>query len=298
MITLGYLFVTVLTVAILFIAIILPGNAPEVVRNKFYGRNYAHRGLHTKDQSVPENSLAAFAAAADAGYGIELDIQLSKDDQVVVFHDDTLQRACGVDKRVDELTYLELQELRLFGTNEPIPLLTDVFALVAQRVPLIVEVKTGRKNELLCKHALALIKQYPGDVCVESFHPGIIDWFRVHDKTLFRGQLAAGASSFRSLPKIQAFMLSNLLTNFNTRPHFIAFRADEETALAKFVCKIGAMSVVWTVNDTMDYKHYEETHDAVIFEYYLPEPRFKGPDFVDKDKPEFAIPAGTDQYLE
>lgn len=296
--TLGYILLTAISIIFLFAIIILPGNAPETVRNKFYGRNYAHRGLHTKDQSVPENSLAAFAAAADAGYGMELDIQLSKDDQVVVFHDDNLQRVCGVDKRVDELTYLELQELSLFGTEERIPLLTDVFALVAQRVPIIVEVKTGRKNKLLCKHALDLIKQYPGDVCVESFHPGIVDWFRTADKSLFRGQLAAGAASFRSLPKMQAFMLSNLLTNFNTRPHFIAFRADEETTLAKLVCKIGAMSVVWTVNDTMDYKHYEETHDAVIFEYYRPEPRFKGPDFIDKDKTEFDVPAGKTQYTE
>ena len=88
-----------------------PGHAPKRLKKPFDGVNCAHRGLHSQDKSVPENSLAAFRKAAENGYGVELDVQLSKDGQVVVFHDDDLKRVCGVDKRVDELTLRSFRHL-------------------------------------------------------------------------------------------------------------------------------------------------------------------------------------------
>ena len=78
-----------------FIYLVAPGKIRKKQRSPFQNRNFAHRGLHKRDKSVPENSLAAFERAASYGYGIELDVQLSKDGQVVVFHDDTLNRVCG-----------------------------------------------------------------------------------------------------------------------------------------------------------------------------------------------------------
>ena len=293
-----YIIIIVFTVVVLVIINLMPGGAPEVTRNKFYGRNYAHRGLYKKDQSIPENSVAAFAAAADAGYGLELDIQLSSDDEVVVFHDDNLLRVCGIDKRVDELTLAELKKLSLFGTEHHIPTLTEVFDVVNGRVPIIVEVKTGRRNSELCVNAYALLKEYKGDFCVESFHPGILGWFRNNAKEIFRGQLSASAKSFRALSKLQAFLLSNLFTNVTTRPQFIAYRVDEETAIVKFVYAIGAMRIAWTVDDTMDATAFEDKYDAIIFEHYLPQPVYKELDFVNKDRKEEEMPAGKGQYLE
>ena len=96
-----------------FIYLVAPGKIRKKQRSPFQNRNFAHRGLHKRDKSVPENSLAAFERAASYGYGIELDVQLSKDGQVVVFHDDTLNRVCGVDARVDSKTLAELQQLSL-----------------------------------------------------------------------------------------------------------------------------------------------------------------------------------------
>ena len=75
----------------------------------------------TKDQSIPENSMAAFANAVEHGYGIELDIQLTKDKQLVVFHDHTLTRMCGIDLPVCEMTYEELQKCTLGDTEEKNP---------------------------------------------------------------------------------------------------------------------------------------------------------------------------------
>ena len=107
------------------VLLVAPGSATKRQKAPFLGRSFAHRGLHSEDKSVPENSLEAFRLAAAAGYGVELDVQLTKDGQVVVFHDDTLDRVCGVPGRVDEKSYNELKLLRLCGTEQRIPLLTE-----------------------------------------------------------------------------------------------------------------------------------------------------------------------------
>ncbi len=113
-------------------------------------RHFAHRGLH--GDGIPENSLAAFRRACEAGYGIELDVHLTADEKLVVFHDDTLTRMCGTDGTPEEKTLAELQELSLAGTDERIPSFDEVLALVSGRVPLIVELK-GRstKDMRICK---------------------------------------------------------------------------------------------------------------------------------------------------
>ena len=112
-----YIVIVALSVVLLLFLTIVPGRG----KNKkwaFYGRNIAHRGLYLLDQSIPENSLPAFQRGRDAGYAMELDVQLSKDGKLVVFHDDTLERACGKQGRVDAFSFQELSEMHLFGTDE------------------------------------------------------------------------------------------------------------------------------------------------------------------------------------
>ena len=113
-----------------------PGRFTAAQAAPFSGVNYAHRGLYAQDQSVPENSLPAFAAAVENGYGMELDIQLSQDGEVVVFHDDTLARMCGIQGRVDAFALAQLREMPLAGTAEHMPLLTEVFDTVAGKTPI------------------------------------------------------------------------------------------------------------------------------------------------------------------
>ena len=108
------------------------------------GFRYAHRGLH--GPGVPENSLAAFRRAAEAGYGAELDVRLTKDGRLAVIHDATLDRVCGVSGRAAELTAAALSALRLEGTEERIPFLEEVAPLFAGRAPLIVELKTDWRS--------------------------------------------------------------------------------------------------------------------------------------------------------
>ena len=137
----GLCMIWILIAVVLFLAVwiylIMPRTGRER-RAPFTGRAFAHRGLYEADQSVPENSLPAFCRAVEAGYGAELDVQMTKDGEVVVFHDDDLKRGCGIDGRICDMTLEEVRALRLFGTDEQIPLFADVLEIFDGKQPLIV----------------------------------------------------------------------------------------------------------------------------------------------------------------
>lgn len=246
-----------------------PGRVTKRQRAPFQNVNFAHRGLHSRDKSVPENSLEAFELASRAGYGIELDVQLSKDGQVVVFHDDDLKRVCGVDCRVDEKTYAELTELRLCGTEYTVPLFTEVLATVRGRSPLIVELKRGRRNIELCEKTYALLAEYRGDVCIESFDPFIVAWFRFHAPDLLRGQLTSQRDDLGG--NLGAWLSSRMLIGCIGRPQFIAHRTGKKSFGVKLAELLGAMRVTWTAHDRSE----EAKCDTVIFEAYRPPVQYK-----------------------
>ncbi len=256
-----------------------PGRLSAAQAAPFYGVNHAHRGLYAQDQSVPENSLPAFAAAAEKGYGMELDIQLSLDGEVVVFHDDTLARMCGIGGRVDAFPLARLREMPLAGTAERMPLLTEVFDTVAGKAPIIIELKTGPRNEELCRKGLALMrayqKQYGGAFCVESFDARIVAWFRKNAPDILRGQLTDSPRALGSGRPVLDFLAGNLLSNVIARPQFIAHGPGRKTALARFAEACGAMPVYWTAKPGDDAAALEEYYDAVIFEHYAPKPKYK-----------------------
>ena len=264
-----------LVLTTLWLALILPARSTKEQRAPFLYRTFAHRGLFAADQSVPENSLPAFRAAVEAGYGIELDVQLSKDKVVVVFHDDDLKRVCGVDARVDSLTFDELQQLALLNTTERIPTFSDVLAVLDGKIPMIVELKSGGDWKTLCEKTLALLAQYKGDYCVESFHPLLVRWFYLHAPQILRGQLSeAYRYSKRYVPWYQSLMMSRLLTNILTHPQFIAYRIGPKCLSVRISEAMGAMHVAWTARPTDDLAKLAQRNDAIIFEHYRPEPRF------------------------
>lgn len=253
--------------------LLAPGTSSRRQREPFMGTNVAHRGLHSRDKSVPENSLEAFRLAAEAGYGIELDVQFSKDKQVVVFHDDTLDRVCGVHARVDELTYDELKELRLCGSDQIIPLFTEVLGVIRGRSPIICELKNGRNNRELCEKTYEIISGYRGDICVESFNPIIVAWFRFHAKDLLRGQLAQPTRFYdaETMSAPLAYALGHTLFNCLARPQFIAYRIGFRPLSVRMSELLGAMRVGWTSHEPRN----EAGRDTVIFEFYRPKVKFK-----------------------
>ena len=264
------------------VLMVAPGHTTKELRAPFHGRNIAHRGLYSKDQKTPENSLAAFEKAVEAGYGIELDVALSRDGEVVVFHDDTLERICGVKAGIGEKTFAELRELSLCASEERIPLLSEVLALVDGRVPIVVELKNGKRNRELCRKTLALLNAYRGEVCIESFNPLIVTWFRFHAPNLLRGQLSQqfGEYTGSGLPKAEAFALSHTLLNFAARPQFIAYRIGKKPFSIKLSEFLGAIPVAWTSHD----RRSESENDFVIFEHYLPKVRYKPEETFGKTK--------------
>ena len=252
--------------------LVAPGKRDKEQRAPFMGRNYAHRGLHKIDKSIPENSLPAFEAAARIGYGVELDVHLTLDDELVVFHDDDLKRICGVEGKVEEKTLAELRQYRLCGTEYGIPTLAEVLAAIDGRCPMIVELKRGSRNRELCRRSYDMLKNYKGHWCMESFDPRMVFWFRVHAPEVLRGQLSTRMSSLKkSTNRVQAFILSRLFTNFLTRPQFIAYEIGRKPLTVKLCEVLGAMKVAWTSREWKT----EEKNDAVIFQFYRPRVKYK-----------------------
>ena len=248
---------------------VAPGRATPGQKAPFYGRYFAHRGLHTGNSAAPENSITAFRMAANVGYGVELEVHLTADNQEVVFHDSDLSRMTGAEGKIEEFTYDQLQQLRLDHSAETIPLLKDVLQVIAGSGPIILELKpAGKQRSTLCRLVCDLLEDYPGDVCVESFDPLALKWFRRHAPEYLRGQLAAPPWEYdRTVSPPLAFLLGNCLCNFLSRPQFIAYKLGHKPAAVHLAEAMGAMTVSWTSTSLKDKKH----QDAIIFEHYRPD---------------------------
>lgn len=248
--------------------------APSLPRadfSAFHRFDYAHRGLHDKDKGVPENSLMAFDLAVRGGFGMEFDLQLTRDGQVVVHHDRSIARTCGVDKNIDEMTYEELCGYRLLGTEERVPRFTEVLELVGGRTPLIIELKSYTRQQELCEKTVELLEGYQGLYCVESFDPRIVRWFKMHRPQVVRGQLMCRMPE-KGMSRLADFIGRNLMTNFLTRPHFEAYdfhlRRNPSLRAARRVW--GMQEVSWTLRSLEDYRAAKADGCLCIFEKFLP----------------------------
>lgn len=233
--------------------------------------DYAHRGLW--NEKYPENSLPAFALASDAGHGIELDIQLTKDKRIVVFHDYDLKRMCGSDKKICELTYSELCEYRLRGTEFGIPMLSEVLKLVDGRVPLLIELKGEDGNTELCKRAAVFLDKYQGAFGVISFNPLLLRWFKRIRPRYARGQLVTvGVKKKRKGSTVAGFALTNMLLNVISRPDFIAVDGKIRRRPMIFLCErlFGAKIFVWTVRSRKAFEICRRERHNSIFERFIP----------------------------
>jgi hypothetical protein len=267
-------FVVILLVAalLLYHAMILPRIFHRPKMAPFKEWFYAHRGLHDNESDAPENSMKAFQRAVEAGYGIEMDIQLSKDRVPVVFHDFTLDRICHAEGRISDYTYAELQQFCLCHSKEHIPKFEDVLAMVDGRVPLIVEFKIEFKDLSLCPIADRLLSQYKGMYCMESFNPLGVWWYRCHRKRVVRGQLADAFLEEGIYRGPIYFVLENLLTNFIGRPDFVAYNHKYPRGLSRRLCcgVFGAAGAAWTIKSEEELESAEKYFDIFIFEGFLP----------------------------
>ena len=252
--------------------LIAPGRPRAGQRAMIQNRYFAHRGLFDRELGIPENSLAAFRRAAEHGYGVELDVHMTRDGVLVISHDVNLKRMTGVNFNVEAHDFDQLADLRLDGTDEGVPRFDDALdILCAAEVPVIVEIKpTARaRRGAVCAAVLAELDSRDGLFCVESFDPMIVRWFRRHAPDILRGQLTAQRRELWG-GGLAAFAASRVLYNFLGRPQFIAHREGGKAVTVRVAERMGAMRVCWTVRDFGQ----EAENDAIIFESFLPPVRF------------------------
>ncbi len=270
MILLIVIFATVLALFALWLFLIAPRARKAAVRP--FLRPYAHRGLW--GEGIPENSLAAFDRAAAHGFAIELDVQLSRDGQVMVFHDYTLDRMCGVAGKVAEHTAEELGRLSLNGTDQTIPTFREVLDTVAGRVPLLIELKGESGNADLVPATLALLQDYAGEWCMESFNPLLLRAVKKHAPHVVRGLLSTDLiKEKKNGSRVRDFLLSALWLTFLCRPafHAYSYKYPRRLALRAGIRLFGAAPVVYTVRDEAAYNAFLDAGITPIFEGFVPE---------------------------
>ena len=159
------------------------------LRQRFLERPIAHRGLHDAGAGRPENGLSAIQVAVDAGYGVEIDLQLSSDGVPMVFHDHELERMTGMRGEISDMPAEDLVQIPLRGTDRPIPTLHAALQVVEGRVPLLIEIKSRRRYDVeqSCIAVGDALAGYRGRHAVMSFDPRVARWFRRHAPDIVRG---------------------------------------------------------------------------------------------------------------
>ena len=261
-------------IALLFViyALAVRGRTGNPGLKPLQGWAYAHRGLH--NDTRPENSMAAFKAALEKGYGIELDIHLLKDGNLAVIHDASLKRTAGEDVLIEDLTTEDLSKYHLEGTEETIPTFRQVLDLYDGKAPIIVELKAERGNHAaLVDTAVEQLRDYKGVYCVESFDPRCILHLKKNHCRIVRGQLTRNFLAVQDkLPWVIKFMLTYQLSNFLSKPDFVSYRFADRKTLGNFLVRKlwGVQGVTWTVRSLEDHKKAVAEGWIPIFEGYEP----------------------------
>jgi len=237
--------------------------APRADRVAWIGGHlYAHRGLHSR--TVPENSLAAIAAAVEAGYGIEFDVQRSSDGQPVVFHDWELDRLTGESGPLARRSAEQLGRIALAGTDQHIPTLRQVLDCVGGKVPLLVEIKSrsDMRVSALCLAVRRVLEGYGGPFAVISFDPRVSRWFAIHSPLTVRG-LSFTEEGRRTLSS----RVRRHLALWHARPDFITYDIrDLPNAFAAGQRARGLPLVTWTIRTAEQRAQALALSDAVIAE--------------------------------
>lgn len=221
---------------------------------KFDNMLIAHRGVHN-NVDIPENSLLAFKEAIKNNLTIELDIQLTKDNILVVFHDDNLKRMTGVNKNLYDSTYDEIKNLKLLNTNQTIPTFKDVLNLVDGKVLLDIEIKNTKRINFICKKLIKDLEGYNYPFIIKSFNPKIVRWFKKYKKEYVTGLL------------IQDNIYCNIIGKFVIKycmPHFLAISKKfiNKNGINKYLSEYPIL--VWTITNKEEITKYNTFTNGYI----------------------------------
>lgn len=226
----------------------------------------AHRGLHTDE--IPENSLAAFENAIAHNYAIELDLRMTSDGTIVVFHDDNLGRMTGSSGYVNKTTISDIKKLRLNKTAHQIPTLEETLELVNGRTPLLIEIKNMNKMSIE-KNVWKVLSTYRGEYAIQSFNPYTLEWFKQNAPQVKRGQLS-GFMKNADIGFLKRFALKRLWLNKVSDPNFIAYHVDDLPN--RYVRKHKDLPLLaWCVRTIEQKERALKFADNLIFENIDPE---------------------------
>lgn len=236
-----------------------------IKKSWLFSRPIAHRGLHGID--APENSLAAFGKAIDAGFPIEIDVRPIDDGTVVVFHDDKLTRMTDLDGYVCNMTKSDLEKVRLRNSDERIPTFKEVLEFVDGRTPLLIEIKNDSTVGQLERDTLELLSSYKGEYAVQSFNPYSMEFFKKNAPQIPRGQLSCFFDK-KDLGFFKRFVLKRLKMNKVSSPDFISY--NHANLPNKYVTKTKLPTLAWTVRSNAEMEKCLPYCDNIIFENFIP----------------------------
>ena len=221
--------------------------------SRFADKNFIHRG-YFNNIDIPENSIIAFSLALKRNFNIELDVQLTKDNELVVFHDYSLKRMCGNNKLVENCTYEELNNYNLLNTKYKIPLLKDVLKLINGKVNLLIETKVKNYNGKLERELSKILDNYKGIFGIQSFNYLSINWFKRNRKNYIIGLL------------ISKLKIKDKLVSMYIRPDFISYNI--KYLPNKYISKIKKRKLIfgWTFRDIEEVKDKEKYCNIMIYE--------------------------------
>jgi len=234
-------------------------------------RFIAHRGNHDQNHQVPENSLLAFEKAVSNDYAIECDVNMLKDGTVVVFHDETLNRMCGIDRKINDVTKEELDSIYLLKTNQTIPTLEEVLKLVNGQVELLIEIKPHGDLYKLAANTYYTLKNYKGKFAIQSFHPGIIRWYKNHASEVLRGQIAEYFTNNKTLSRPKKFILKRMIFNKKNDVDFINYNVlNMPNKYLNKAKKKGIPIIGYTAKSIIEYNRVKSLYDNAVFEAFEP----------------------------
>lgn len=225
----------------------------------------AHRGLFDREK-IPENSMLAFDKALEKGYSIEVDVNMTQDGYIVVFHDNSLKRMTGIKNDITTMTLSEIKKLKLLGTENKIPTFEDVLLQVSGKVPILIEVKPNSKYKELMEKLINLLEKYNGKYSIQSFDPRVVYWLKKNTPQISRGQIAS--KNIREVKsRILKILLGKMVFNVITKPNFISYQylSINEKFYKKQKNK-GREVIAWTLKNKEDYEKIRDYCDMVVFE--------------------------------
>lgn len=211
----------------------------------------AHRGIYD-NKKIVENTIGSFIKAINKGYAIELDLHLSKDNKIVVFHDDKLERLTNKKGFIKDKTVEELKKIKLLNTDNYIPTFDEVLSLVNGKVPLLIELKYDIRGFKLEREVSKMLKDYNGEYAIQSFNPKTIIWFRIFKNKIIRGLLISN----RTIKIFNSLKLINLC-----KPDFI--NINKELVNNKIISKYKGIKLIYSV-DKSEKDKYSDKCDNMI----------------------------------